>query len=66
MLRRSPLALKQPPLGKKGRQHCHDRAALGEGLALSRISFHVTYLVGLEWPSAKCRACVAAAEVLLG
>ena len=66
MLRRSPLALKQPPLGKKGRHHCHDRAALGKGLALSRFSFCVTYLIGLEWFSAKRWARVEADEVLLG
>ena len=32
MLRRFPLALKQPLLGEKGKQHCRDRAAVGEGL----------------------------------
>ena len=46
MLRRSPLALKQPPLGKKGRQRCRDKAAIGEGLALNQFSFCVTYLGG--------------------
>ena len=58
--------LKHPPLGKKGRQRCRDRAAVGEGLALSRFSFCVTYLVGLEWFLTRCRACVTAAGVLLG
>ena len=38
--------LKKPPLGKKGRQRHRDRAVVGEGLALSRFSFCVTYLVG--------------------
>ena len=50
MLRRSPLALKQPPLGDKGRQRCRDRAAIGKGLVLRRFSFSrsVTYLRSLE------------------
>ena len=50
MLGRSHLSLKQPLLGKKGRQRRRDRAALGEGLALRWFSFHrgVTYLMSLK------------------
>ena len=50
MLGWSPLVLKQPPLGEKGRQHRHDRVALGECLAPHWFSFcrGVTYLVSLE------------------
>ena len=49
MLRRSPLALKQPSLGEKGWQRRHDRAALGEGLALrwSNSCKGVAYLLSL-------------------
>ena len=49
MLGRSPLALEQPSLGEKGRQHRHDRAALGEGLVLrwSNSCKGVTYLLSL-------------------
>ena len=49
MLGRSPLALKQPSLGEKGRQHRHDRATLGEGLSLrwSNSCKGVTYLLSL-------------------
>ena len=49
MLGRSPLALKQPSLGEKGRQRRRDRAALGEGLALrwSNSCKGVTYLLSL-------------------
>ena len=50
MLRRSPLALKQPLLGEKGRQRLYDRTALGEGLVSHWFSFSrsVTYLGSLE------------------
>ena len=49
MLGRSPLALKQPSLGEKGRQLRCDRAALGEGFALrwSNSCKGVTYLLSL-------------------
>ena len=48
---RSPLALKQPSLGEKGWQRRHDRAALGEGLALrwSNSCKGVTYVLSLGW-----------------
>ena len=50
MHRRSPLALKQPPLGEKGRQRRRDRTALGEGLVSRGFSFSrsVTHLENLE------------------